>query len=67
MEPLPFRGMTKYGDPFPETQELKSYVEEWLTREVRRTERTSHVASRPFAHPLARVRRIVAHLQDFTL
>jgi hypothetical protein len=32
-----------------------------------RLRRTSHVASRPFAHSLARVRRIVAHLQDFTL
>jgi hypothetical protein len=35
MEPLPFRAMKRYGDPFPETPELKSYVEEWLTREVR--------------------------------
>jgi tetratricopeptide (TPR) repeat protein len=35
MEPLPFRAMKKYGDPFPETPELKRYVEEWLTREVR--------------------------------
>ena len=35
MEPLPFRAMKKYGDPFPETPELKKYVEEWLTREVR--------------------------------
>ena len=34
MEPLPFRAMKKYGDPFPETPELKRYVEEWLTREV---------------------------------
>lgn len=35
MEPLPFRTMKTYGDPFPETPELKSYVEDWLTREVR--------------------------------
>jgi tetratricopeptide (TPR) repeat protein len=35
MEPLPFRAMKRYGEPFPETPELKSYVEEWLTREVR--------------------------------
>ena len=27
--------MKKYGDPFPDTPELKRYVEEWLTREVR--------------------------------
>lgn len=35
MEPLPFRGMKQYGDPFPDTPELRRYVEEWLTREVR--------------------------------
>jgi hypothetical protein len=35
MEPLPFRAMKRYGEPFPQTPELKSYVEEWLTREVR--------------------------------
>ncbi|HET9228168.1 MAG TPA: FG-GAP-like repeat-containing protein [Thermoanaerobaculia bacterium] len=35
MEPLPFRSMKRYGDPFPETPGLKRYVEEWLTREVR--------------------------------
>ncbi|MEA2558757.1 MAG: hypothetical protein QOH06_261 [Acidobacteriota bacterium] len=34
MEPLPFRAMKKYGDPFPDTPELKRYVEEWLTREL---------------------------------
>lgn len=34
MEPLPFRSMKQYGEPFPETPELKKYVEEWLTREV---------------------------------
>jgi hypothetical protein len=32
---LLLRAMKKYGDPFPETPELKIYVEEWLTREVR--------------------------------
>ncbi|HWM92178.1 MAG TPA: FG-GAP-like repeat-containing protein [Thermoanaerobaculia bacterium] len=35
MEPLPFRSMKQYGDPFPDTPEMKRYVEEWLTREVR--------------------------------
>jgi len=35
MEPLPFRAMKRYGDPFPQTPELKSYVEEWMTRGVR--------------------------------
>ncbi|HEX6863369.1 MAG TPA: CRTAC1 family protein, partial [Thermoanaerobaculia bacterium] len=35
MEPLPFRAMKKYGDPFPDKPELKKYVEEWLTREIR--------------------------------
>ncbi len=35
MEPLPFRAMKTYGEPFPQTPELKSYVEDWLTREVR--------------------------------
>ncbi|MFL6290728.1 MAG: hypothetical protein ACJ759_07520, partial [Thermoanaerobaculia bacterium] len=34
IEPLPFRAMKAYGEPFPETPELKRYVEEWLTREV---------------------------------
>ncbi|HVG06636.1 MAG TPA: FG-GAP-like repeat-containing protein [Thermoanaerobaculia bacterium] len=38
MEPLPFRAMKKYGDPFPDTPEMKRYVEEWLTREVRADE-----------------------------
>jgi hypothetical protein len=32
---LPFRAMKTYGDPFPETPELKRYVEEWLTRDIR--------------------------------
>jgi tetratricopeptide (TPR) repeat protein len=34
MEPLPFREMKRYGDPFPDTPELRRYVEEWLTREI---------------------------------
>lgn len=34
MEPLPFRGMKQYGEPFPDTPELRRYIEEWLTREV---------------------------------
>ncbi|MFL6291167.1 MAG: FG-GAP-like repeat-containing protein [Thermoanaerobaculia bacterium] len=34
MEPLPFRAMRKYGDPFPETPEMREYRERWLTREV---------------------------------
>lgn len=35
MEPLPFRGMKAYGDPFPDTPEMRQYREEWLTREVK--------------------------------
>ena len=35
MEPLPFRAMKSYGEPFPDTPELREYVEEWLTRVVR--------------------------------
>jgi tetratricopeptide (TPR) repeat protein len=34
MEPLPFRDMKRYGDPLPDTPELRRYVEEWLTREI---------------------------------
>ena len=34
MEPLPFRGMKKYGEPFPETEEMREYRERWLTRVV---------------------------------
>ncbi|MEO6193339.1 MAG: hypothetical protein ABIS20_10035, partial [Thermoanaerobaculia bacterium] len=34
MEPLPFRAMGKYGDPFPDTPEMREYRERWLTREV---------------------------------
>ena len=37
MEPLPFRAMEKYGDPFPDTPEMREYRERWLTREVGRT------------------------------
>ncbi len=32
IEPLPFRAMKRYGDPLPE--DLRKYVEDWLTREV---------------------------------
>jgi hypothetical protein len=32
MEPLPFRGMKSYGDPFPDTPEMREYREKWLTR-----------------------------------
>ncbi|HEX9944090.1 MAG TPA: CRTAC1 family protein, partial [Thermoanaerobaculia bacterium] len=32
MEPLPFRAMKSYGEPFPSTPELREYVERWLTR-----------------------------------
>ncbi len=34
LEPLPFRGMKSYGDPFPETPEMRAYRERWLTRVV---------------------------------
>jgi tetratricopeptide (TPR) repeat protein len=34
MEPLPFRDMKRYGEPLPDTPELRRYVEEWLTREI---------------------------------
>jgi hypothetical protein len=34
MEPLPFRAMKSYGEPFPETSELDAYRTEWLTRRV---------------------------------
>ncbi|HEY2291274.1 MAG TPA: FG-GAP-like repeat-containing protein [Thermoanaerobaculia bacterium] len=34
MEPLPFRGMQRYGEPFPETVEMREYRERWLTRMV---------------------------------
>ena len=32
MEPLPFRAMKKYGEPFPGTPEMREYRERWLTR-----------------------------------
>jgi Tfp pilus assembly protein PilF len=35
MEPLPFRAMEKYGDPFPDTPEMREYRDTWLTREVK--------------------------------
>ncbi|HEX3128188.1 MAG TPA: FG-GAP-like repeat-containing protein [Thermoanaerobaculia bacterium] len=34
IEPLPFRAMKRYGEPFPDTPELRRYVDEWLTRVV---------------------------------
>lgn len=34
MEPLPFREMGKYGEPFPDTVEMREYRERWLTRVV---------------------------------
>jgi Tfp pilus assembly protein PilF len=34
MEPLPFRAMEKYGDPFPDTPKMREYRQRWLTREV---------------------------------
>jgi Tfp pilus assembly protein PilF len=35
MEPLPFRAMKSYGEPFPETLKLRDYVKRWLTRKIR--------------------------------
>ncbi len=35
VEPLPFRAMKRYGDPLPDTPELRRYLEEWLTRDVK--------------------------------
>ena len=37
MEPLPFRGMKNYGDPFPDTPAAREYREKWLTRDVQGT------------------------------
>ena len=34
VEPLPFRAMRRYGDPLPETPELRDWVARWLTRVV---------------------------------
>jgi hypothetical protein len=35
VEPLPFRAMGKYGDPFPDTAEMREYLEKWQTRDVK--------------------------------
>jgi Tfp pilus assembly protein PilF len=32
MEPLPFRAMKNYGEPFPDTPEMREYRDRWLTR-----------------------------------
>jgi Tfp pilus assembly protein PilF len=32
VEPLPFRAMKKYGDPFPNSPKIREYLEKWLTR-----------------------------------
>lgn len=34
VEPLPFRAMRRYGDPLPDSPELRDYVARWLTRVV---------------------------------
>ncbi|MFY9822241.1 MAG: FG-GAP-like repeat-containing protein, partial [Thermoanaerobaculia bacterium] len=34
VEPLPFRAMQQYGDPLPDTPELRDYLARWLTRVV---------------------------------
>ena len=34
LEPLPFRAMGRYGEPFPDTPHHRDYRREWLTREV---------------------------------
>ncbi|HSS77295.1 MAG TPA: FG-GAP-like repeat-containing protein [Thermoanaerobaculia bacterium] len=34
VEPLPFRAMRRYGDPLPDTPEMRDYVVRWLTRVV---------------------------------
>ncbi len=34
VEPLPFRAMKSYGEPFPSTPEMREYRERWLTRVV---------------------------------
>jgi Tfp pilus assembly protein PilF len=34
VEPLPFRAMQRYGDPLPDTPEMRDYVARWLTRVV---------------------------------
>ena len=32
MEPLPFREVKRYGEPFPDTVEMREYRERCLTR-----------------------------------
>jgi len=39
VEPLPFRAMEQYGEPFPDTPHLETYRREWLTREVTDTQK----------------------------
>ncbi|MEA2604646.1 MAG: hypothetical protein QOF89_5638 [Acidobacteriota bacterium] len=34
VEPFPFRGMVRYGEPLPDTPEMREYVERWQTRVV---------------------------------
>jgi len=34
VEPLPFRAMRQYGEPFPSNEALDAYRAEWLTRRV---------------------------------
>jgi Tfp pilus assembly protein PilF len=34
VEPLPFRGMRRYGEPLPDTPAFREYVGRWLTRVV---------------------------------
>jgi tetratricopeptide (TPR) repeat protein len=34
VEPLPFRAMVQYGEPFPQSEALDAYRAEWLTRQV---------------------------------
>jgi len=34
VEPLPFRAMRRYGEPLPDTPEMRDYVARWLTRVV---------------------------------
>ena len=35
VEPFPFRGMTRYGDPLPAIPEMGEYMERWQTRVVK--------------------------------
>ncbi len=34
VEPLPFRAMPQYGEPFPRSEALDAYRAEWLTRQI---------------------------------